>query len=93
MIRDGGNRGLMPGVLRKAAGITFEEMAESCRAAGYIPDPDVDLMLWALAKDVEATASKDRCARVYGHTGEDFSTDLAYQRWLESLPEDDVLAA
>jgi hypothetical protein len=93
MIRDGGNRGLMPGVLNKAAKFTAEEMALACVTAGYITDPDVDLMLWALSKDVEATASKEQWNRVYGHSGEDFASDLAYSRWLESLPEEDQLAA
>ena len=93
MIRDGGNRGLMPGVLNKAAKFTAEEMALACVTAGYITDPDVDLMLWALSKDVEATTSKEQWNRVYGHSGEDFSSDLAYSRWLESLPEEDALAA
>jgi hypothetical protein len=93
MIRDGGNLGLIPGVLRKASSLTFEEMAQSCVDAGYITEPDVDLMLWALSKDVEATGSKEQWNRVYGHTGEDFSSDLAYSRWLESLPEEDELLA
>jgi len=87
MVRDSGKQGLMPGVLNRSARLTFEEMAEHCRSAGYIADPDVDMLLWALSKDVEACLVGEQRHRVYGHTGEDYRTTLDLERWESLLPE------
>ena len=75
----------MPGVLNRSAGKTFEEMAEACRIAGYIPDADVDLLLWSLSKDAEAAAYGERRNRVYGFDAGSYVADLDYQQWAESV--------
>jgi hypothetical protein len=69
MIRDAGRQGVQPGLFNKRSLLTFEQAAEYCQEAGYITDPDVDMMLWALAKDVEATLVGERRNRVYGFSG------------------------
>src|SRR6266481_449916 len=57
---DSGKQGLMPGVLNRGATKTFEEMAGACCEAGYLVEPDMEEMLYALAKDVEATLTGER---------------------------------
>jgi hypothetical protein len=89
-MRDSGKQGLMPGVLNRGATKTFEEMAEACFEAGYLTEPDMEEMLFMLAKDIEACLTGDRVNRVYGHSGEDFRNSLAYERWcIQQEPEED----
>jgi hypothetical protein len=71
----------------------MEELAEACQEAGYIADPDVDALLFALGKDIEACLTKRANERVYGHTGEDHATRLAYEQWSASIPEEGERAA
>ena len=88
MVRDSGKHGLMPGVLNRKAHLTFEEMAEACRHAGYIAEADIDMMLWALSKDIEATLVGEKRNRVYGHSGVDYVVALEEERWEAALPEE-----
>ena len=87
MVRDSGKHGLMPGVFNRGARKTFEEMAEACQEAGYILEADIDMMLWALSKDVEATLTGEKRNRVYGHSGLDYAVALDLERWESLLPE------
>lgn len=86
MIREAGN-GLVPGLLNRNAGKTMEEMANACHAAGYILDSDVDEMLFALSKDVEACTTGDKLGRVYGHGDESYVVALAEARYDEQFAD------
>lgn len=87
MIREAG-KGLQPGVLNHRATKTAEEMALACQQAGYIYEADVDEMLFALAKDVEAAMYGQTYNRVFGYSGEDVKQSLAYQHWIETTQEE-----
>lgn len=78
-------KGLMPGVLSRKAGKTMEEMATIAHEAGYIPEPEVDVLLYCLSKDAEAAAYGERRNRVYGHDADGYVADLDYQQWAESI--------
>lgn len=78
-------KGLMPGVLNRGAGKTMEEIATVCHEAGYIPEPDVDILLYSLAKDAEACAYGEQRNRVYGFDSDGYVADLDYQQWAESV--------
>lgn len=86
LIRETGS-GLVPGLLTKRAGKTIEEMAETCRQAGYILECDVDELLFALSKDVEACATGDKLGRVYGHGDESYVVALAEARYAEQFAD------
>lgn len=86
MLREQG-KGLMPGLLNRRSTRTFEEHAQACQEAGYIMESDVDMMLWALAKDVEATAYNEPWNRVYGYDGHAWAAEQDYQRWAERINE------
>ncbi len=88
MVRDSGKQGVMPGVFNRFARLTFEELAEECRAAGYLAEASIDELLFGLAKDIEATLTGERRNRVYGHTGLDYATSLDLERWESMLPEE-----
>lgn len=90
LMRDSGRQGVMPGLLNRKQTKTFEEIAQLCHGAGYISEPDVDEMLFGLAKDIEATLTGERRHRVYGHDGIEFANSLAYERWLENLPQEEA---
>lgn len=87
MIRDAGKQGVMPGLVNRGARKTPEEMAELCYEQGYISEVDVDEMLYGLARDVEATLTGERRNRVYGHSGENFAVNLAYEKWCDQQEE------